>query len=128
MDADGYLFISGRSKEVINKGGETISPFEIEEAVVQHPFVKETLAFSTPHETYQESVGVVIVTRPGMPRVDLPSLNKYLESRLHRSKWPQTIIYMDALPKNQVYFGILKLSLNTYVKINVQIGWKNSEN
>jgi len=100
LDTNGFLFISGRSKEIINKGGETISPFEIEEAVVQHPFVKETLAFSAPHEKYQETVGVVIVTRSGMPRVDLPSLQKYLESRLHRSKWPQVILYMDALPKN----------------------------
>ena len=89
MDDQGFLFISGRSKEIINKGGETISPFEIEEAVMQHPFVKETLAFSAPHDKYQETAGIVIVTRAGMPRVDLPSLHKYLEARLHRSKWPQ---------------------------------------
>lgn len=48
-----YLFISGRSKEIINKGGETISPFEIEEQIQQHPFVHETLAFSAPHDLYQ---------------------------------------------------------------------------
>lgn len=87
MDANDYLFITGRSKEVINRGGETISPFEIEEAIVQHPYVKETLAFSAPHATFQESVGAVIVTKKDMPRVDLPSLHKYLENKLHRSKW-----------------------------------------
>eukprot|EP00956_Cyclotella_meneghiniana_P032073 scaffold86406_cov44-Cyclotella_meneghiniana.AAC.6 len=46
LDASNYLYISGRSKEVINRGGETISPFEIEEAIILHPLVKETLAFS----------------------------------------------------------------------------------
>lgn len=55
LDESGYLFISGRSKEIINRGGETISPFEIEEAVIQHACVKETLAFSAPHQEYQVS-------------------------------------------------------------------------
>ena len=55
LDQAGYLYISGRSKEIINRGGETISPFEIEEAVIQHPLVKETLAFSAPHEEFQET-------------------------------------------------------------------------
>ena len=50
LDENNYLFISGRSKEIINRGGETISPFEIEEAVIQHPYIKETLAFSAPHQ------------------------------------------------------------------------------
>ena len=100
MDENSYLFISGRSKEIINRGGETISPFEIEEAVVQHPLVKETLAFVIPHATFQESIGVVIVPYADKPRVDLPSLWKYIDSKLHRSKWPQLIVYMNALPKN----------------------------
>jgi acyl-CoA synthetase (AMP-forming)/AMP-acid ligase II len=53
IDSDGYIFLTGRSKEIINRGGETISPFEIEEVVVQHPHIKETLTFSTPHDTLQ---------------------------------------------------------------------------
>ena len=94
------MFISGRSKEIINRGGETISPFEIEEAVVQHPSVKEIIAFSAPHEQFQETVGAAIVTRSGQQRPDLPSLHKFLEDKLHRSKWPQVLVFMDALPKN----------------------------
>jgi acyl-CoA synthetase (AMP-forming)/AMP-acid ligase II len=102
LDAAGYLYISGRSKEIINRGGETISPFEIEEAVLQHPHVKEVLAFSAPHAEYQESVGVCIVTAKDLPRVDLLGLHKFLDEHklLHRSKWPQLIVYMEALPKN----------------------------
>ena len=100
MDQDGFLFISGRSKEIINKGGETISPFEIEEVIIQHPFVKDVIAFSAPNERYQETVGVVIVMRENMPRVDIPSLHGFIDGKLHRSKWPQVIIFMNAVPKN----------------------------
>jgi len=100
LDEQGYLFISGRSKEIINRGGETISPLEIEEALIQHPLVQEALAFSAPHFEFQETVGVVVVSKPGHPRVDLLTLHKYLDDRLHRSKWPQVLVYMPALPKN----------------------------
>lgn len=116
LDEQGYLFISGRSKEIINRGGETISPFEIEEAVVQHPWIKETLAFSAPHEEYQETIGIVVVTRPGHPRVDLNVLHKYLEDKLHRSKWPQAIIYMNALPKNTAN-KVLRIKLSDRLKL-----------
>lgn len=100
LDANGYLFISGRSKEIINRGGETISPFEIEEALVQHKDIKEAIAFSAPHAQYQESVGALIVLKGGCNRPDLVSLHKYLDDKLHRSKWPQVLVFMDALPKN----------------------------
>lgn len=100
LDENSYLFISGRSKEIINRGGETISPFEIEEALVQHPDIREACAFSAPHDHFQETVGAVIVTEKNRPRIDLPTLHKYLGDRLHRSKWPQVIVFMNALPKN----------------------------
>ena len=100
IDANGYLFITGRSKEIINRGGETISPFEIEEACIKHPCVKEALAFSAPHEQFQETVGLVVVTKEGFQRIDLATLHRYLDDKLHRSKWPQLLVYMDALPKN----------------------------
>jgi aryl carrier-like protein len=100
LDAQGYLFISGRTKEIVNRGGETISPYEVEEAVQQHPFVREVLAFAAPSDQYQETVGVVVVTVKDKPRVDLPSLHAFLEGRLHRAKWPQVIVYSDSLPKN----------------------------
>lgn len=86
---------------MINRGGETISPFEIEEACQGHPYIKEVLCFSAPNEQYQESIGVVVVRHPGKPRIDLVTLHAYLEERLHRSKWPQVIIFSDkGLPKN----------------------------
>lgn len=60
---DGYIYITGRSKEIINRGGEIISPLEIEDALATHPKVAEVMVFSMPHETLQETVGCVIVTR-----------------------------------------------------------------
>ena len=110
LDENNYLFISGRSKEIINRGGETISPFEIEEMIIQHPSVKETLAFSAPHKIYQEVVGCVIVTKHDTPRVDLINLHQYLDGKLNRSKWPMVIVYMDALPKN-ITGKILRIKL-----------------
>ncbi|KAI8337869.1 hypothetical protein BC941DRAFT_352090 [Chlamydoabsidia padenii] len=99
---DGYLYITGRSKEIINRGGEIISPFEIEEAVLAHPRVAQTLAFSVPHETLQETIGVVIVTHERQLRPDLRSLRQFLGKTLHQSKLPQVLVYMDNIPKNAV--------------------------
>lgn len=103
MDEDGYLFINGRSKEIINRGGEVISPFEIEEAilVVAKDRVKMTIAFSVEHDVLQEAIGVVIVPQPDVPCVSLAELQDLLKEQLHPSKWPFLIVYMDDLPKNQ---------------------------
>ncbi|KAJ3572686.1 hypothetical protein NP233_g2920 [Leucocoprinus birnbaumii] len=102
MDGDGYLYITGRSKEIINKGGEVISPFEIEEAIVTaaKDHVKCTLAFAVEHDVLQEVIGVVIVCTPGSPRIGLHQLQDCLRNHLHPSKWPSVIVYMDDLPKN----------------------------
>jgi hypothetical protein len=102
LDKDGYLYITGRSKEVINRGGEIISPLEVEEAVASHPHVEAALAFSAEHDILQEVVGVVIVPSADRPRVDLQTLHEYLSNnRLTAPKWPQCIVFMNGgLPKS----------------------------
>ena len=100
MDSDGYLYITGRSKEVINRGGEIISPMEVEEAVASHPDVLACAAFSAVHDVLQEVVGIVVVPAPGRPRLDLPTLHDFLGEQLAAPKWPQCLVFMDALPKS----------------------------
>lgn len=59
---NGYIYITGRSKEVINRGGEILSPLEIEHVLITHPKIAQVMAFSVPHETLQETVACAIVT------------------------------------------------------------------
>ncbi|MEN0065438.1 MAG: AMP-binding protein [Myxococcota bacterium] len=98
LDEHRFVTITGRSKEVINRGGEIISPFEVESALLAHPDVRASLAFVVEHDTLDEVVGAVIV--PQGPRPDLRSLHAFLRERLHPSKWPVVVVYMDALPRN----------------------------
>ncbi|KAH9901810.1 hypothetical protein F4778DRAFT_781700 [Xylariomycetidae sp. FL2044] len=119
LDEDGYLYVTGRSKEVINRGGELISPFEVEDNIVtaaQDPKsptygrVAQALAFSVPHNVLQEVVGIVLVTPPGKPRVDIRAIQQSLRSRLQQAKWPNLVVYMDDLPKRNNKIVRSKLS------------------
>ncbi|GLB07782.1 putative PKS/NRPS-like protein biosynthetic cluster [Aspergillus tubingensis] len=110
VDEDGWLYITGRTKEVINRGGETISPVEVEDAIVsasRDPSskifgrIREALAFPTPHDALQEVVGVAIVTPAGRMRPDLRQIHQALRERLHQPKWPVLLVYMDDLPKSR---------------------------
>jgi acyl-CoA synthetase (AMP-forming)/AMP-acid ligase II/acyl carrier protein/acetyltransferase-like isoleucine patch superfamily enzyme len=99
LDADGYLSIVGRGKDVIKRGGETIAPAEIEEVLVGHPEVRAALAFAVPHDMLGETVGCVIVPS-SRRRVDLEALAPHLSRHLSPAKWPVIAVYMDDLPKN----------------------------
>lgn len=99
IDADGWLFVTGRSKEVINRGGEIISPTEIENEILKHEYVRNCIAFSAPHDTLQEVVGVVIVPKANTPMVGLTAIHRFVASTLFPAKWPQVIVFMDDVPK-----------------------------
>ncbi|KAJ6635928.1 putative CoA ligase CCL9, partial [Pseudolycoriella hygida] len=88
---DGFIYITCRSKEVINRGGEILSPLEIENVIVTHPRVAQVMAFSVPHQTLQEAVGCVIVPHDPNTRPDIPCLRTFLEKKLHPSKHPELL-------------------------------------
>lgn len=97
LDSDGYLYLNGRIKELVNRGGEKISPREIEEAVLEFPGVSEAVAYPVPHALLGEEVGLAIVTREAQA-VALPELQRFLRGRLAYFKVPRHICVLDRLP------------------------------
>ncbi|MEO3755621.1 non-ribosomal peptide synthetase [Streptomyces sp. B6B3] len=99
LDADGYLTLHGRIKEIINRGGEKISPAEIDEVLADHPSVADAVTFPVPHDVLQEDVGVAIV--PGDQELRAEDVRKYAAERLAPFKVPRTIVFVDALPRGR---------------------------
>ncbi|MGH2858287.1 MAG: AMP-binding protein [Solirubrobacteraceae bacterium] len=96
LSSDGYLTLDGRIKELINRGGEKISPFEVEEALLTHASVREAVAYGVPDEKYGEVVAVVVVTDGGAGEREL---SEHCAARLAAFKVPVSITSMDAIPK-----------------------------
>lgn len=98
FDADGYLFLTGREKELINYGGEKIAPAEVDDALRTHPAVADAAAFPLPHPRLGEIVGAAIVLRPGADATPR-ALRRWLLDRLSSHKAPRQIWIVDALPR-----------------------------
>jgi acyl-CoA synthetase (AMP-forming)/AMP-acid ligase II len=98
MDADGFLTISGRLKEIINRGGEKISPREVDDVLVEHPAVAQALTFAMPHDKLGEEVAAVIVLREGA-EADARSIRDFAAKSLAAFKVPREIVFRDEIPK-----------------------------
>ncbi|HTN49151.1 MAG TPA: acyl--CoA ligase [Burkholderiaceae bacterium] len=98
IDADGYLSITGRLKEIINRGGEKISPREVDEVLMDHPAVAQVVTFAIPHDKLGEDVGAVVVLREGRSATDR-ELREFVGHRLADHKVPRRILFMDEIPK-----------------------------
>ncbi len=98
LDEDGYLFITGRLKEIVNRGGEKISPREVDEALLDHPAVAQATAFAVPHATLGEDLAAAVVLRAGAT-ADEAALRDHLFARLADFKVPSRIIFLDEIPK-----------------------------
>jgi acyl-CoA synthetase (AMP-forming)/AMP-acid ligase II len=96
LDPDGYLTLVGRLKELINRGGEKISPREIDEVLLTHPAVAEAVCFGVPHPTWGEEVAAVVVPREEVTEADLL---EYCRERLADYKRPKQIHISDAIPR-----------------------------
>jgi long-chain acyl-CoA synthetase len=99
QDPDGFIFIVGRSKEMILRGGENISPLEIEEVVARHPAVREAAAVGVPDRIWGETVGLCVVTRSP---VSAGELLEHCKAHLSPFKVPQRVVFVDELPRNAV--------------------------
>jgi acyl-CoA synthetase (AMP-forming)/AMP-acid ligase II len=109
MDEDGYLFITGRTKDLIIRGGENIAPGEIEGVLQQHPAVEDAAVIGVPDVEWGEEVKAIVVAKPGQsPTPD--ELSAFVKGRLASYKTPKYYHFVDELPRN--YLGkVLKTEL-----------------
>ena len=98
MDEDGYVFVTGRSKELIIKGGENIAPREIDEALYAHPDVIEAAAFARPCDRYGQKVEAGVVLKPGSS-LGADDLLDLCRDSVGAFKTPDCIYILDDLPK-----------------------------
>jgi acyl-CoA synthetase (AMP-forming)/AMP-acid ligase II/acyl carrier protein len=98
LDPDGYLVLTGRLKELINRGGEKVAPREIDEALLAHPAVSQAVAFAIPDPDYGESVGAAVVLRAGWS-VEEYELQRHVAGRLAAFKVPCRIVIAGDVPK-----------------------------
>ncbi|HVO02393.1 MAG TPA: acyl--CoA ligase [Candidatus Cybelea sp.] len=98
MDAEGYLSITGRLKEIINRGGEKIAPREVDEVLMDHPAVAQVVTFAMPHEKLGEDVAAAVVLKDGESATE-PELKDFVASRLADFKVPRKILFLPEIPK-----------------------------
>jgi acyl-CoA synthetase (AMP-forming)/AMP-acid ligase II len=97
VDAEGYLFIEGRSDDTIIRGGENIAPAEIEDVLLQHPAVAQVAVVGLPDEEWGQRLAAAVVLRPG-EQIDVEGLRAFARERLRSSKTPDLIAFRDDLP------------------------------
>lgn len=98
LDDDGYLFITGRTKEMINRGGEKVAPREIDDVLLEHPAIEQAVAFAVPHPTLGEDVAVAVVARKDAT-VTAKEIREFAFARLAGFKIPSQVIVVDEIPK-----------------------------
>ena len=98
IDADGYLTINGRLKEIINRGGEKVSPREVDEILMSHPAVQQVVTFAVPDAKLGEEVAAAVVLREGGQATER-ELRDFAATRLAAFKVPRTILLLDEIPK-----------------------------
>ena len=98
LDADGYLTITGRLKELINRGGEKISPREVDDLLMTHPAVAQCVTFALPHDKLGEEVAAAVVLRDGLTATER-ELRDFVSARLADFKVPRKVVFLAEIPK-----------------------------
>jgi acyl-CoA synthetase (AMP-forming)/AMP-acid ligase II len=101
MDAEGYVFVEGRVDDVIVRGGENMSPGEIEDVLLEHDAVADAAVVGIPDEQWGEAVAAVVVTQTGRS-ISEQELQAWVKDRLRSSRTPQRIEFRDELPYNEL--------------------------
>lgn len=99
LDDDGFLFLTGRAKDIINRGGEKVTPQEIDRLLLEHPAVMDAAAFPVPHPVLGEEVGALVVMSPGVDFVRSDLLD-FLRERLAFFKIPRFLEAVSAIPRH----------------------------
>ncbi len=98
-DAEGYLYIVDRKKDMVISGGVNIYPREVEEVILQHPAVADVAVIGIPDDKWGESLKAFVVTRPGA-ELTVGALAEFLEARIARMKQPKVVEFLAAIPRN----------------------------
>jgi acyl-CoA synthetase (AMP-forming)/AMP-acid ligase II len=102
LDDEGYLFLTGRADDVIVRGGENISPGEIEDVLMSHPAIADAAAVGVPSEEWGEAVGIAMTIRPGHEAPSDEDLRTLIRERLRSSRVPEQIRVLSELPYNEM--------------------------
>jgi acyl-CoA synthetase (AMP-forming)/AMP-acid ligase II len=98
LDEEGYLFLTGRLKELIIRGGEKISPLEVDTVLMDHPAVQQCVTFGMPHAKLGEEVAAVVVLAEGQAASE-QEIRSFAGERLAAFKVPRRVLFMDEIPK-----------------------------
>jgi acyl-CoA synthetase (AMP-forming)/AMP-acid ligase II len=98
LDRDGYLVLTGRLKELINRGGEKVSPLEVDGVLSAHPAVAQALTFAIPHAKLGEEVGAAVVLREGAELTER-ELRDFASGHLADFKVPRKVVFLPEIPK-----------------------------
>ncbi len=101
LDTEGYLFITGRLKEMINRGGEKVTPLEVDDVLLAHPAVAQALTFAVPHPRLGEDVAAVVVLHRHASASG-SEIRQFAAQRLAYFKVPQQVLIVDEIPKNPI--------------------------
>jgi acyl-CoA synthetase (AMP-forming)/AMP-acid ligase II len=115
LDVDGYLFLDGRADDVIVRGGENISPGEIEDVLLSHPSVADVAVVAMPDEQWGEGVAAAIVLKDGCA-ASAEELQTLVRAQLRSSRVPQAVVFKDTLPYNETGKVLRRVIREEFVK------------
>jgi Acyl-CoA synthetases (AMP-forming)/AMP-acid ligases II len=118
FDEDGYLFIKGRIKDIINRGGEKVAPAQVENVLSQLQFVKEVSVIGTPDEMYGEAVTAVVISQSGADKdMQEQMIKDYATETLANYEQPTKVVFVDDYPRNATG-KVLRLKLKKQILDN----------